>query len=51
MDAPFLSPDGTLWLPVPQIDRVALFNGGHSRVMRPVQLFRISLAPVQGERK
>ncbi|WNG31221.1 hypothetical protein F0U62_49875 [Cystobacter fuscus] len=41
VDAPFLAADGWLWLPVPQMDRVALFNGGVSRTVRPVQLLRL----------
>lgn len=40
VDAPFLDHDGSLWLPVPQMDRVALFNGGTSRIERPIMLFR-----------
>jgi hypothetical protein len=31
-DAPFMDSDHSIWLPVPQIDRVALFHGGKSRV-------------------
>ncbi|OJH36542.1 L-dopachrome tautomerase-related protein [Cystobacter ferrugineus] len=41
VDAPFLAADGWLWLPVPQMDRVPLFNGGVSRTVRPVQLLRL----------
>lgn len=41
VDAPILSADGWLWLPVPQMDRVALFNGGVARIVRPVQLLRL----------
>ncbi|MGO8993468.1 MAG: SMP-30/gluconolactonase/LRE family protein [Polyangiaceae bacterium] len=41
VDAPFLGRDGTMWLPVPQMDRVALFNGGVSKIERPVKLMRI----------
>jgi hypothetical protein len=44
VDAPTIA-DGALWLPVPQIDRVALFQGGTSRVQWPVQLFRLTLVP------
>ncbi|WP_340117874.1 L-dopachrome tautomerase-related protein [Pelagibius sp. 7325] len=39
IDAPILA-DGTLWLPVPQIDRAALFHGGVSRIAWPVRLYR-----------
>ncbi|WNG37211.1 hypothetical protein F0U61_28705 [Archangium violaceum] len=41
VDAPFLAADGWLWLPVPQMDRVALFNGGVARTVRPIQLLRL----------
>jgi len=41
VDAPFLDGNGTLWLPVPQMDRVALFNGGHSRLQRPMRVYRL----------
>jgi sugar lactone lactonase YvrE len=41
VDSPYLAPDGWLWLPASQIDRVALFNGGASRVERPVRLLRL----------
>ncbi|MCK2244689.1 MULTISPECIES: major royal jelly family protein [unclassified Crossiella] len=40
-DAPFLAPDGRIWLPVPQMDRVALFHGGQTRVQWPIQLFTV----------
>jgi hypothetical protein len=42
-DAPFIGADRNIWLPVPQMDRVALFNGGQSRTRWPVQLFRLPL--------
>ncbi len=32
-----------MWLPVPQMDRVALFNAGTSKIRWPIQLFRIDL--------
>lgn len=41
VDAPFLDADGDLWLPTPQMDRVALFQGGRSRTQWPVSLFRL----------
>jgi sugar lactone lactonase YvrE len=50
VDAPFLGADGTLWLPVPQMDRVGLFNAGQSRVQRPVRVYRLSLAAKAGPR-
>jgi sugar lactone lactonase YvrE len=42
-DALFLDAHNTLWLPVPQLDRAAPFNGGISRIHFPVQLFRLTL--------
>ncbi|KAA8699911.1 hypothetical protein GIW54_09165 [Pseudomonas proteolytica] len=42
VDAPFLDQDGTLWLPTPQMDRVALFNKGQSLVQWPVGVYRLS---------
>ncbi|MFI6098093.1 SMP-30/gluconolactonase/LRE family protein [Lentzea sp. NPDC051213] len=42
-DAPFLDARNNLWLPVPQLDRAAPFNGGTSRIRFPVQLFRLAL--------
>ena len=44
-DAPFLSPDGTLTVPVPQLDRAAPFHHGHGQVQFPVLLF--SLKPAE----
>ncbi|WP_136923855.1 L-dopachrome tautomerase-related protein [Polyangium aurulentum] len=41
VDAPFLDRDGALWLPVPQMHRVGLFNGGQSKINGPVRLFRL----------
>jgi hypothetical protein len=43
IDAPSIDSDHSIWLPVPQLDRVALFNGGKSRIQWPVQLFRLDL--------
>jgi len=43
VDAPAISGDW-IWLPVAQIDRVALFNEGRSRVEWPVRLFRYRLS-------
>lgn len=42
VDAPFIDGDH-IWLPVPQIDRVALFQRGENRVRWPVQLLRFPL--------
>ncbi|MDC0744734.1 L-dopachrome tautomerase-related protein [Polyangium mundeleinium] len=44
-DAPFLDGDGALWLPVPQMDRVALFHNGASKVAWPIQLLRWQTRP------
>jgi sugar lactone lactonase YvrE len=41
-DALFLDGRHDLWLPVPQMDRAAPFNGGTSRIHFPVQLFRLT---------
>jgi len=43
VDAPFIDLHHTIWLPVPQLDRIALFNGGKSLIQWPVQLFRFDL--------
>jgi len=43
VDAPFIDAAGAIWLPVPQMDRVALFNAGTPKTRWPVQLFRIDL--------
>ncbi|MBP2472143.1 hypothetical protein JOF53_001015 [Crossiella equi] len=40
-DAPFLTADGSVWLPVPQLDRVALFHSGQSKVRWPVELYQV----------
>ncbi|MFT9090088.1 MAG: L-dopachrome tautomerase-related protein [Gluconacetobacter sp.] len=41
-DAPFLARDGRLWLPVAQLDRLARFNHGVTRVQRPFLLFSVN---------
>ncbi|WP_201266201.1 L-dopachrome tautomerase-related protein [Bradyrhizobium japonicum] len=41
-DAPALA-DGFIWLPVPRIDRVSLFNSGTSRIAWPIRLYRYGL--------
>jgi hypothetical protein len=43
VDAPFIDANHTIWLPVPQMDRVGLFQGGKSKIRWPVQLFRFDL--------
>ncbi|ADO71240.1 L-dopachrome tautomerase-related protein [Stigmatella aurantiaca] len=42
-DAPYLDRRGTLWLPVPQMDRVALFNNRESKIEWPIRLYRVDL--------
>lgn len=44
VDAPTFDALGNLYLPVPQIDRVTLFQGGKSRVQWPVRVYRIDAA-------
>ncbi len=41
VDAPFLAPDGRLWLPVAQMDRVALFHRGVSQTRWPITLLTL----------
>lgn len=43
VDAPFIDANRVLWLPVPQIDRAAMFNGGTSHIRWPIKLFRLPL--------
>jgi sugar lactone lactonase YvrE len=43
VEAPFIDPEHVTWLPVPQLDRVALFNAGKSQIQWPVQLFMLDL--------
>ncbi len=40
-DAPFLSTKGTLFVPVPQLDRAAFFHHGHAQIQFPVSLFTL----------
>ena len=47
VDAPFIDANHSIWLPVPQLDRIALFNGGKSQIQWPVQLFRLYLGPAR----
>jgi hypothetical protein len=41
VDAPFLDPKGGLWLPVAQLDRVALFHQGKAETQWPIKLYRL----------
>jgi len=43
VDAPFIDSNRSIWLPVPQLDRVAPFNCGQSQIQWPIQLFRLDL--------
>lgn len=43
VDAPAIDRHGVLWLPTPQMDRVALFNNGTSRTEWPLRLFTLPL--------
>ncbi len=40
-DAPFLSPDGTLTVPVPQLDRAAPFRHGHAQIQFPILMLAL----------
>ncbi|MGI4744648.1 MAG: L-dopachrome tautomerase-related protein [Janthinobacterium lividum] len=40
-DASFLAPDGTLMVPVPQLDRAPPFHRGHSQIQFPVSLYTL----------
>ncbi|MBX8519792.1 hypothetical protein K5D44_09460 [Pseudomonas cichorii] len=41
VDAPAFDSQGRLYLPAAQVDRVALFNGGTSKVERPLKIYRL----------
>ncbi len=43
VDAPFIDGAGWIWLPVPQMDRVALLNSGTARTEWPVRLLKFRL--------
>ena len=42
-DAPALAPDGRLWIPVAQLDRLPQFHQGHSLINQPFLLVSIDL--------
>jgi sugar lactone lactonase YvrE len=46
VDAPAIA-NSRIWLPVPQMDRVPVFNGSVSKVAQPVTLFSIDLKEIQ----
>jgi hypothetical protein len=43
VDAPFLSTDGHLFLPVPQMDRVGLFHRGASKIVWPTKIYELEI--------
>ncbi|WP_257458164.1 major royal jelly family protein [Archangium lipolyticum] len=43
VDAPVIDEQGFIWLPVPQMDRVGLFNQGQSKTVWPVSLYRLRI--------
>jgi len=45
VDAPTLDRQGRLYLPVPQMDRVALFHDGNSKIRWPIRLYRLDIPP------
>ncbi|MFT8809682.1 MAG: hypothetical protein ABF859_14630, partial [Gluconobacter sp.] len=42
-DAPCLAPDGRLWLPVAQLDRLSMLHQGQFRIIHPFLLVSIDL--------
>jgi len=48
-DAPCLAPDGRMWLPVAQLDRLSMFHQGQSRIIQPFLL--VSIHPHAGQVK
>ncbi|MFK3741183.1 L-dopachrome tautomerase-related protein [Massilia sp. TN1-12] len=46
VDAPTIA-NGRIWLPVAQMDRVPVFNGGTSKVQQPVTLYSIDMKEIQ----
>ncbi|MBS1095995.1 hypothetical protein JK191_00060 [Gluconobacter sphaericus] len=48
-DAPCLAPDGRLWLPIAQLDRLPMFHQGQSRIIQPFLL--VSIDPHAGQVK
>lgn len=47
VDAPMIDRANRIWLPVPQMDRGALFNKGVSKMQWPVTLFTLQLEEVK----
>ena len=44
VDAPAFDPQGRIYLPAAQVDRVGLFNGGTSKVQWPLKVFRLEVS-------
>jgi hypothetical protein len=49
VDAPTIDARHRIWLPVPQMDRAALFHDGASRVAWPIYLYRLQLPASRDE--
>jgi len=47
VDAPTLDKQGRLYLPVPQIDRAAMFHKGQSQMQWPVRVYRLDANQLQ----
>ncbi|MFM0500831.1 L-dopachrome tautomerase-related protein [Paraburkholderia caffeinilytica] len=43
VDAPFLDGKGNIYLPVPQLDGVAVFNHGTSTMTTPIYLYKVAI--------
>jgi sugar lactone lactonase YvrE len=43
-DAMWIDHDGYLWMPVAQLDKIAPFQGGQSRVRYPIRVYKLRLA-------
>jgi sugar lactone lactonase YvrE len=53
VDAMWIDDRGTLWLPAAQLNRMAPFQGGTSKVTRPIQVFTIPIGegPAQNDHR
>ncbi|GGF86014.1 gluconolaconase [Azorhizobium oxalatiphilum] len=43
VDAPFIDAERRIWLPVPQIDRAPMFQGGVGKTLWPIRLYTLPL--------
>jgi sugar lactone lactonase YvrE len=43
VDAPVIDDRHRIWLPVPQLDRVAVFHAGQPQIEWPIALYRLAL--------